>query len=86
LIGLRHSIATHLMESGMDIRYVQVMLGHSHVNVTQIYTHVERKSLGLQLKRFHPCQRGGRRFVPYLGEPSRALGAPTALQGEAGHA
>jgi site-specific recombinase XerD len=55
--GFRHSLGTHLLRAGCDMRYIQAVLGHDSLQSTQVYTRVDKDELKDSLDRFHPRRR-----------------------------
>jgi len=52
--GFRHSLGTHLLRAGCDMRHIQVILGHASLRATQVYTHVDKDEVKTSLDNHHP--------------------------------
>lgn len=59
LHGLRHACATHMLNNGADIRYVQELLGHADLGTTQVYTHISIGKLKETHNKYHPREQRG---------------------------
>jgi integrase/recombinase XerD len=66
---LRHACATHMLENGAELRYLQAMLGHADARATQLYTHVSIRKLAEIHALTHPAKLTGREPID-LGEPT----------------
>jgi len=70
--GFRHTVATHLLGDGMDVRYVQAMLGHNSIDTTQIYAHVERDTMRRMIQAYHPLETDRRAVKSFVEEKRHA--------------
>ena len=80
---LRHTCATHMLEGGADIRYIQQLLGHANLDTTAIYTQVGIHQLQAVHARCHPAERPGKqtsadRVAAPADEPQTAANAAEA--------
>lgn len=56
--SIRHSTATHLLDNGATIRYVQELLGHKNLKTTERYTHIQTEKVGRIYREYHPREHG----------------------------
>ncbi len=77
---IRHTMATHMLEGGADIRYIQQMLGHEDIKTTQIYTHVALRALQQIHAATHPAAFLDKSKAPSLRKESPQLHDPAAVE------
>ena len=64
--AIRHACASHLMQNGAKLKYIQMLLGHSRLSTTQIYTHIVKKDLIKVYNATHPSAKRTD-FIPFQG-------------------
>jgi site-specific recombinase XerD len=52
--GFRHCVGYHLLRAGCQVRYIQEILGHEHIQSTEVYTKIDKENLKAVLDQYHP--------------------------------
>ncbi|MGL6161396.1 tyrosine-type recombinase/integrase [Microbulbifer sp.] len=78
----QHTMAIQMLENGVDLRFIQAMLGHADISTTQIYTHVSLRKLRDVYTRIHPVRLKAEAGAEGAGEPSTPDALFEALDNE----